>query len=177
MCFIPKNCIYTIVEWWVGISSWNYHTWLIHQIEMVRSLKNTSTLILGVLIVFAMSAEAVWYPAYNLAQIKTWLTNGNLNNDYLNQSPLQFTVVAAFTETIGSITYFDIWIIVQIGKNQFKICHIKGHKHIKNKYIRITWVKCYKCKKPKHHHSHSTHSHHSHSSHSSSGTSSSHKEN
>lgn len=136
---------------------------------MARLTKNTSVLLLGILMVFTLTAEAQWSTGANFNQIRIWFINGNLNNDYLQQYPLQFTVVAAFIHTVGTITYYDAWIIVSKKKQQ--ICHVKGHKHIKNKYIRTTWIQCYKCKKlKKSHHSSKSYSDHKHSSSSSSSS-------
>lgn len=143
---------------------------------MVRLTKNSSGLILAVLIAITFSGEAqAWTPSTNLGQIKIWLLIGNLNGFLNQQLPLHFTVVAAFYQNApNGQTNFDIWIIVQVSKKHTKICHVRGYKPKKYAYIEVTWVKCYKCKKSKKHHS-SSHSHSSHSSHSSSSSLSSDK--
>lgn len=154
---------------------------------MAHFTKNSSILLLGVLIAIAFCGEAqAWAPEQNLAQLKPWLSNGNLNV-YLNQWPLIFTVLAAYYENASGGFNYKIWIIVQISKKKQKICHIIGFKTNKYPYIYVKKIICYTCNKlKKHYHyhkkhssSHSHHSHHSksHSSHSSSDSSSSDKKN
>ena len=136
---------------------------------MVRSTKNSSVLVLAMLMAFASSGEALWAPATNLAQIKTWLINGNLNT-FLNQSPLTFTILAAYYENVvgpPAGTNYDIWILVQVSKKVQKICHITVAFKPKNRpYIQVRRIICWKCKKPYHHHSSSSSHSHSDSHHS-----------
>lgn len=140
---------------------------------MVRLTKNSSVLILAVLIAIAFSGEVeAWTPSTNLGQIESCLLIGNLNGFLNQQLPLHFTIVAAFYQIApNGQTNFDIWII--LSKKHTKICHVRGYKPKKYAYIEVTWVKCYKCKKVKNHHHHHHSSSHSHSSSSHSSHSSS----
>lgn len=135
---------------------------------MVRIPKNTLLLLLVTIISIATTAEAQagsWYPSPNLNLIHTQVKNGNVNI-FLNQSPLQFVVVAAFQQVVSLQTNHDIWIVVKVSKRKTKICHIKGSKQNNKNHINVNWIRCYKCKKSKNHHSTSySHSHHSHSRH------------
>lgn len=152
---------------------------------MARLTKNASVLVLVVLIAFTTSAAAQagsWYTSPDWNQIEIWLKNGNVAW-FVNESPLQFTVIAALEQVVSLQTNHDVWILVKVSKKHTKICHCKGSKQNNKKYININWNRCYKCKIPKkhdssqsHHHHHKHHSddqsHHSHSSHSSSSSSS-----
>lgn len=154
---------------------------------MTRLTKNSSVLVLAVLIAFTTSVSAQagsWYTSPDWNDIETWLYSGNIAW-FVNESPLQFKVVAALEQVVALQTNHDVWIVVKVSKKHTKICHCKGSKPNNRDYIRVNWIRCYKCKIPKkkhhsqhsHHHQHKHHSnhqsHHSQSSHSSSSSSSS----